>query len=742
MASRLFIISVGTSLISKVNELIAEKNCSGVSSRLPVRENDWLNNITQYVWSLNTCLNNINNKLPSLSAELSSLFKDSSYPQPTAADTFLLLHTATTMGEVCADRLAFLLQTKLANQVKVCCYKVPGLSEAQSNEFFSQGLPNLLAKLQQEISQAQKNEQEVILVPTGGYKAIIPYFVIMGLLYDCPCLYVYEDSDLVATLPPLPLHADLARWSSLEAVVETLSGKAKNEAEHFYIYQNLKPILQLLLQEENTSLKPSPLCQVLQEKVTAERRRSELEFRTHFSPLLDYLVKRERENRDDSLKQYFLRLAAIGPHIWKGDRVPEMADHALLHHADIFHLAERILLPIFYFYETKRDGKPFLAPEELFVLLGALHLHDCGHVVGKVDLENSGQHELLPTEIRDHHHVLGYLRLTEPDKHGGTGKWIHEALKDNTPTACKARGDNFWPTALQAIATVGLYHRKAMKLREESYYQFIAETDLAEIPCLNQFLNGKNLNISSTTLKKKRLPLLVCLLRIIDSLDEQASRTGGKEAVAFHLALLETEAQEEEDRAAGLGRALEALSQSPNNGLKECLDNMIKSLFSGYTGRESKQNSDTSSTDGSSPNAATRSKYTTDFWREFNRKVPAIINCNDNPLRPLALEYVKAKLRAEFKKFQKEPYGEKLPIEGIELTHKIDHHTITFTIDLRLEEGVGTCDEKRKGMLDSLKKEYEVTENINGENKYVVQEILAEYGIHLQYGNTSSLSNS
>lgn len=743
MAGRRFLISVGTSLISKINERIRENQIRGASSTLPLHENDWQLNLELYSNNLQRYIEYIDRINPddrtNLSAELSSLLKAPNHLKPMKGDHFLLLHTATTMGKVCAHHLAVLLQKIFNNQGHVCCYEVPGLSDAQTQEFYSQGLPKLLAKLQEEIDDAQRNEQEVFLVPTGGYKALIPYFVVVGILHQLPCLYVYEDSNLVASLPPLPLHADMARWSSLEAVVGTLSGKATREAEKSKLYKNYQEILSLLLQEQNGSLQPSPLCQVFQQKVTVERRRSELEFRTHFSPLLEYLIKNDHQGRDDSLKQYFLRLAAIGPHIWKGDRVPEMADHALLHHADLFHLAERLLLPIFYFYEQQnRNNGVFLSPEELFVLLGALHLHDCGHVVGRVDLNNGGQHELLPTEVREYHHVLGYLRLTEPNKHGSTGDWIHNALADCASGTGKAWENAFRKDALEAIATVGLYHRKAMKLKDLSGYQFLpGYSRLATIPCLNSFLLDKTFAINQVALDKERLPLLVCLLRIIDSLDEQASRTGGRESVYFHLQLLENEAREEKERADGLGRVLETLTR--DNSRKSGLDNNIGQLVNGYRNRESKGQQKMTGEAGEenkpqnapSQGAQAQTAYTaSSFWEDFNKLFPT-----NNSLRPLALEYAKARLREEFKQFQKEPYAEKLPIEGLLINHEIKNGFIHFAIDLCLEKNFPNREQLRSKMLESLKKEYEIMEN----GQPVVKEVLKKHGIILEYGyHTSS----
>lgn len=719
-----FIVSVGTSLIGHNNRHNNTEN-------LPDTESDWNDNPNDYNATLKQFVGDMKtqNTLNQASAELSSLLKDNSLrPQP--GDRILLLHTDTSRAEACARHIKYALEQLSFNNIR--CRQVEKLAEASAKNFYDQGLPNLITCLYDEMSKAPR----VVLVPTGGYKAIIPYFVLMGILLNAPCRYVYEESDIVVELPPLPLHADLCEWTGIEAVLETLCGKSEDNAKKWQIYNDYeKKLTNLLVKDDDGTFKLSPLCERLQERVERDRRRSELQFRTQNSPLLRYL-ENFGEPHDDTLKRMFLRLAEIGPYIWKGDRVPEMADHALLHHADLFHLAERILLPVFYWYEENNNG-PFLSPEELFVLLGALHLHDCGHVVGSVDLKIGKNHRLLPTEVRDHHHVLGYLRLTQPDKHGGTGKWIHDGLTNVPPTSRTTRweeGDLVG--ALEAIATIGLYHRKAMKLRqtepeEGKYpypYPFLQGAELEKIPCLDEFSKDRPLKVRGKTLKTDRIRLLVCLLRIIDSLDEQASRTGGKEAVKFHLEQLDTEAKDETERADGLKIALEAVENAlkclDKSEVSRCnqLDKLVEFLFTSYKNKESKQ---------SSTKAPVPEKVPS-FWEGFDKLFP-----HESPMRHLALEYTISRIRAKFKAFQKEPYEEKLNVESILITHRFENKNIIFRIDLkRDQEYIKNLGGKKdpKKLLENIAGEYEITEKVDDSSyPQVVKKTLNDAGILFEY---------
>jgi len=635
---RTFIVSVGTSLISKANEQ---------NYNIATRETDFKTRHHNYKRSLDQFLERHSDCLHETCAELSSLFKNPDL-KPQGDDNVLLLHTETFMGQACAEAIRYALGSLKNISAEAC--KVRGLSEASTDEFFRHGLPNLLHDLDENIRKAQK-ESQVILVPTGGYKAIIPYFIIAGILYEIPCIYVYEDSDLVVKLPPLPLHVDLARWSTLKPLVDLFDGKDVSEAANYAPFQKNRDLLtHLLLETEENGHKryrANALCETLAQKAEEDMRRPVLQFRTLHSPLLTFL----ETNGNTRYRELFERLASVGPHIWKGDQVPEMADHALLHHADLFSIAERLLLPIFLFYQEHRS-EPFLSPRELLVLLGALHLHDCGHVIGKVHRTDGSTLSLYPTEIRDHHHVLGYLRLTEPDKYQGTE--IRETL-----TATRGAGSR-WEDAdiegiLKAMALVGLFHRKAMKFYDKEGYRFIDGHPMAIIDCLERFLEKNSPKINGCQIQFQRYALLISLLRIIDCLDEQGSRTGGEDAVRFHEAVLLTEAQEEEDRAERLKGVIESIMDSSNaqdrKNFFETIDKYIAGLVGHYAHKEKRDGSQGSES-GTSSDPAQPQKLSA---ADFRAQVDNFLNeCAMTHYKALVDGYVMAKIRAAFKRLQKE----------------------------------------------------------------------------------------
>lgn len=54
----------------------------------------------------------------------------------------------------------------------------------------------------------------VVLNPTGGFKALVPYAVLVGMLKRVTCQYIFEQSTSVLTLPPLPVTIDRSPFES------------------------------------------------------------------------------------------------------------------------------------------------------------------------------------------------------------------------------------------------------------------------------------------------------------------------------------------------------------------------------------------------------------------------------------------------------------------------------------------------------------------------------------------------
>lgn len=739
---RCFITSMGTSLAENFGGLSISEI---VSPKTEVNENDFIrkcNNSSFFETSFLSKAANCIGSNRKLSAEIKAI---ETYHLK-ANDKIILVSSRTTAAFFCAKALqpyfSAVCSTKISiadSDIKI----VMDLRAPDDENFQTRGLPNFLNVIVELIKKYQ-SDYEIVLNPTGGYKSLFPFMMITGIIYSAEVIYIYQKSNSLVKIPPLPLHVSIPEWTQLESLIEVLSDKEDYEGNKIF-EENKKSLRPLLFEKIDASgkksLKKSALAAAFDKHAKLERGKPELIVRTENSHLVSHFL-------NDKQRKIFMRLTKIGHLIWKGDQVPEMADHALLHHSDLFHLAERILLPIFYYNEN------FLKPNELFILLCALYLHDCGHVIGSIKLEDDKSLSLLPVEIRDHHHVLGYLRLKYPEIESYLGYLICDRLcdtdKSDPDNTRKCKWKEAWNDYLHAVACLGLYHRKKMNLKLKKVYNFYKEYPLKkdnedkEHPSLYDRLQNEPVKVFGEEIKYQRMALLVSLLRIIDSLDEQASRTGSINDIKFHLAQLDTDAENEKQRA-------DALSNAVSEGAKKEIDAALNNLQLGFRIKEEKGKKFT-------PEEKKQAIDTNSFRKTFKEIVK-----NNNENQDLLFEYANASVRSFFKKFQIKPYGEKAYINGISVKHQNNGTVTTILIDLKMEDDpnkisasqsmfqimdvdgkqLTMTDEKgrnkhKKAMLNSIEKEYLNKEKSEDETEEetVVKDILEFFNVKIEYGES------
>lgn len=736
---RCFITSMGTSLAENFGGLSIDEI---VSPETEVNENDFIRKCNNSIFFETSFLSKAANHIGS-NQKLSAEIKAIETYNLKANDKIILVSSRTTAAFFCAKALQRYFSDVCSTKISIADSDIKivmDLRDAKDENFQTRGLPDFLNVIVNLIKEYQ-SDYEIVLNPTGGYKSLFPFMTITGIIYGAKVIYIYQESDRLVKIPPLPLHVSIPGWTRLESLIEVFSDKEDYKGNKLFEEnkESLWPLLFEKIDEAsgNIFLKKSALAIAFDEHAKLERGKPELIVRTENSQLVKHILT-------DKHRELFLRLTEIGHLIWKGDQVPEMADHALLHHSDLFHLAERILLPIFYYNEN------FLEPNELFILLCALYLHDCGHVIGSIKLEGDKPLPLLPVEIRDHHHVLGYLRLKYPEIESYLGYLIYNRLcdTDESDSDRSRKWKEAWNDYLHAVACLGLYHRKKMNLKLKKVYNFYKEYPLEEDkkdkehPSLYDRLEKEPVKVFGKEIKYPRMALLVSLLRIIDSLDEQASRTGSINDIKFHLAQLNTDAENEKQRA-------DALSNAVSEGAKKEIDAALYNLNLGFRIKEEKGKDFT-------PEEKKQAIDSNSFRKTFEEIVK-----NNNENQYLLFEYANASVRSFFKKFQTKPYGEKAYINGISVGHQNNGTVTTIRINLDMEddpnkisvlqsmfqimdvdgEQLNMTDEKernkhKKAMLNAIEKEYINKEKNEDktEEETVVKDILELFNVKIKYG--------
>ena len=141
------------------------------------------------------------------SAELNSLCKLGIG----TGDRIVLLSSDNLPGRICAEAIGQCLQERFGILPKdIEIKRIEGLQVHDEKLLREAGLKNLVkAMLSYLADENYRYSYDIIINPTGGYKGIVPFLTILGMLYGRKSVYVFEWAKQLITLPPLPFSFDL-----------------------------------------------------------------------------------------------------------------------------------------------------------------------------------------------------------------------------------------------------------------------------------------------------------------------------------------------------------------------------------------------------------------------------------------------------------------------------------------------------------------------------------------------------
>lgn len=584
---------------------------------------------------------------------------------------FHLLATRTGEGAVCAAILKEIWKTAF----RVDVHFPEGFGRADDAAFAASGLPNLLSEIAQimekiDLERKAGCQVEAVIIPTGGYKAIIPYLTIAGILYGCPAYYIYEDSNVLIELPAPPLGINISVFRAAFSLLENVAG-AEGELASPYL-EELSPEFRKLVHLDATSGKYvyTAFGKRLREMYT-ESKGGDLVVKASRNRLIARLP--------DCYRDEFKKLVQIGAAIWLGDKAPEMADHARYHHLNLFTYAELLLLPLFW----QRAG--FLTQAELLLLLGMIYLHDCGHTLTELEI-SSTNHEFIPllhSEIRNFHNLLGYYRIKSQD--------FQDSLN--------RQGVNLSTDFFDAVAEASVYHRKKMPLLKNAYSGPDGKTRKA--------LSELKLRYDQVSIAGDRCALVGALFRIIDGMDKQIARAGDVQEIVMKAESILAELPFLWRRASRLGDCLHSLSPD----LKAMADESLKTMLGEYMSKESPAGSGavalkpcvgwgcsgfpcpTESPKGGPENAI----YQQEGIRLEKRG-------QGRSLFPLFWEYMTARSRFSFLAMQPNFYYTDVLLATPRISHQPDGDKTVFAIDYTASEGMGIleCRERLEALWHEI----------------------------------------
>lgn len=135
------------------------------------------------------------------SAELNILHRLPVRPE----DEVVLFSTDTAEGRVCTEELARVIGSELG-VARVVIERVQGLQVRDAEALRHTGLTNLTRQLIRYLDDPQRRYGGgCVLCPNGGFKGVVPFLTVLGMVFRAPVVYVFEFAETVISLPPLPI---------------------------------------------------------------------------------------------------------------------------------------------------------------------------------------------------------------------------------------------------------------------------------------------------------------------------------------------------------------------------------------------------------------------------------------------------------------------------------------------------------------------------------------------------------
>lgn len=236
------VCTTGTSIFTNARQRVGQD--AGTLSRSTL--------IRRYSESLKSECQNQKDFLARLCAETNSLSRLGLEP----GDDVVLLHTETDDGRECAEALRDVIKEEFRVNTKIL--PVEGLQVADADRFRKIGIHHLFRILREECVDWWQEDQEhrkVILNATGGFKAVVPYLTLFGVLHRIDVVYIFERSDALIRLPPLPIHFDYERLSHARSALQLLKREGVLKKEQFFqaipgLSYHERPWFESLLEED------------------------------------------------------------------------------------------------------------------------------------------------------------------------------------------------------------------------------------------------------------------------------------------------------------------------------------------------------------------------------------------------------------------------------------------------------------------------------------------------------------
>lgn len=153
-------------------------------------------------------------------------------------DYLVFLHTETPEATRCANLLKdYFIKERGFKPFQVKVRQLRFSTDEKDLE--TQGLRNLVNTLIDEVETAQRNKRDVVINATAGLKAQVVYSTMIGMIYNVPVKYIYEEFRRVVTFNPIALDWDTNLFLTYDGFFEWIDEEPRSQKD---VEQRLKAL--------------------------------------------------------------------------------------------------------------------------------------------------------------------------------------------------------------------------------------------------------------------------------------------------------------------------------------------------------------------------------------------------------------------------------------------------------------------------------------------------------------------
>ena len=151
------------------------------------------------------------------------------------SDRIVLLASDNAFGRICSDMVKFAcVEAFDLPEGAVEIRRIEGLQVFDARKLRETGIKNLVKTILEYIaSNEYRWNYDIILNPLGGFKGVIPFVTILGMLYGRRCVYIFEFAEELINLPPLPFSFDMRLYSRVRPALAYLEDEVAASEEAF-----------------------------------------------------------------------------------------------------------------------------------------------------------------------------------------------------------------------------------------------------------------------------------------------------------------------------------------------------------------------------------------------------------------------------------------------------------------------------------------------------------------------------